>query len=133
MSKRCLGVKLVPVSSITAPVHIAGSCCCSGSSQRPGDYLRIHYKVNGKPVMHDAAALHRPEFHIRSPWMNSMLSWMVGHPPPTPNLMDSMLLWMDSRAPPPPEPDGPSSHPEPLLDGHRNKSPKKQWPTSLVQ
>ena len=35
--------------------------------QHPGDYLRIQYEVSGKAVIHDAVALHRLEFHIRSP------------------------------------------------------------------
>ena len=38
-----------------------------GPSQRSSDYLRMQYEVNGKAVIHDAAALHRLEFHIRSP------------------------------------------------------------------
>ena len=36
-----------------------------GPSQHPGDYLRTQYEVNGKAVIHDIAALHRLEFHIR--------------------------------------------------------------------
>ena len=39
-----------------------------GPLQRSSDYLRIQYEVNGKAVIHDAAALHRLEFHIRSPF-----------------------------------------------------------------
>ena len=31
------------------------------------NYLRIQYKVNGKVMIHDAAALHRLDFHIRVP------------------------------------------------------------------
>ena len=39
-----------------------------GPSQHPGEYLRTEYEeVNGKAVIHEAAALHRLEFHIRNP------------------------------------------------------------------
>jgi len=35
--------------------------------QHPGDYLRIQSEVSGQAVIHDTVALHRLEFHIRSP------------------------------------------------------------------
>ena len=72
-----------------------------GPSQRSSDYLRIHYVVNGKAVIHDAAALHRLEFHIRSPSPSLLLphlSLIVGAHPR--NLINSMLPWM-VRTPPP--------------------------------
>ena len=38
-----------------------------GPSQHPSDYVCMQNEVNGKAVIHDAAALHRLKFHIRSP------------------------------------------------------------------
>ena len=49
-----------------------------GPSQRPSENLHIQYEVNGKAVIHYAAALHHPEFHIRSP-SPSGTCWS-GHP-----------------------------------------------------
>ena len=67
-----------------------------GPWQRPGDHLRIQYEVNGKAVIHGAAALHRLKFHIGSPSPSPSTS---SKPEPdgqdTPrNLMNSMLPWM---------------------------------------
>ena len=45
-----------------------------GSSPQPGDFLRIQYEVRGKVVVHEAAALHRIEFQIRSPSPSPSLS-----------------------------------------------------------
>ena len=45
-----------------------------GSSPQPGDFLRIQYEVGGKVVVHEAAALHRIEFQIRSPSPSPSLS-----------------------------------------------------------
>ena len=45
-----------------------------GSSPQPGDFLRIQYEVGGKVVVHEAAALHRIEFRIRSPSPSPPLS-----------------------------------------------------------
>ena len=91
-----------------------------GPSQRPGDYLLIQYEVNGKAVIHDATALHRLKFHIRSPSpslstssklepdgqdapqdLDERHASMDGEDtPPPPNLMNKFIFLM-VRTPPP--------------------------------
>ena len=55
-----------------------------GSSPQPGDFLRIQYEVGGKVVVHEAAALHRIEFQIRSPSPSPSLSPPQRHEQPQP-------------------------------------------------
>ena len=51
-----------------------------GPSQRLGDYVHIQYEVNGKAVVHDAAAK-----------MNNMFLWLLQTPPL------NMTCWMPYR------------------------------------
>mmetsp|Transcript_79611 Transcript_79611/g.132944 ORF Transcript_79611/g.132944 Transcript_79611/m.132944 type:complete len:155 (+) Transcript_79611:335-799(+) len=53
-----------------------------GSSPQPGDFLRIQYEVGGKVVVHQAAALHRIEFQIRSPSPSPPISPSQRHEDP---------------------------------------------------
>ena len=102
-----------------------------GSSPQPGDFLRIQYEVGGKVVVHEAAALHRIEFQIRSPSPSPSLSPPQRHEQPQPEAP------VEPNEDPPFQPEnvdpGQQPQPEAPVEGSAPQPPPKRASKTSAQ